>query len=110
MSRDQILALEKECEALRTGKQYEAAIDKAQEILKLDPQFVRAHLALAVLYEKVQKYQESCQHAEQACALEPSDSFNFAALSVTYQRAFEGTRDPAFIEKAEYAMARSRGM
>lgn len=110
MSREQILALEKECETFRAAKQFEQAIEKAEAILKLDPNFVRAHLALAVLFEKVQKYQESCRHAERACELEPTDSFNFAALSVTYQRAFEGTRDPVFIEKAEYAMARSRGM
>ena len=48
--------------------------------------------------------------AEKAVELEPGDPFNYSALSVTCQRAFEGTKDPIYIQKAEDAMARSRGM
>ena len=76
----------------------------------MDEQFVRGHLALAVLYHQTKNYPLACKHAERACELEPTDSFNFAALSVTYQRAFEGTRDQNYIQKAEMAMARSRGI
>jgi hypothetical protein len=76
----------------------------------LEPAFVRGHLALAVLYHHTGDHELAVQHAERACELEPGDSFNFAALSVTCQRAFEATRDPAWIHRAEMAMARSRGI
>ena len=70
------------------------------EILALDENFVRAHLALSVLYHKIEVHDKSVTHAEKAYQLEPDD-FNAAALSVTYQRAFEGTKDPVYIQKAE---------
>ncbi len=109
MSNSQVYALEREADALRGSGKYEEAIGKIQEALAVDPNFARCHMALAVLYHHTQQYELACQHAEKACELEPGDSFNLAALSVTYQRAFEGTRDPIYIQKAELAMARSRG-
>ena len=79
----------------------EEAIAKLIEALEKDESFVRAHLALSVLYHKLADYEKSVAHAERAVELEPNDAFNVAALSVTYQRAFEGTRDPIYIQKAE---------
>lgn len=96
----EILALEKEADQLKNDGKNEEAIAKLNEILKLDENFVRAHLALAVLYHKTEVHDQSVAHAEKAYQLEPDD-FNAAALSVTYQRAFEGTRDPIYIQKAE---------
>ena len=110
MSIEKILELENEAEALRNEGKYEEAIEKTVAILALDESFARAHLTLAVLYEKVQKYDEACSHAEKAVELEPGDPFNMAALSTTYQRAFEGTRDPIYIQKAEEALARGQNM
>jgi len=81
----EILAIEKDAEQLKNDEKFAEAIAKYQEALALDETFVRGHLALSVLFHK----------------LEPDDAFNAAALSVTYQRAFEGTRDPIYIEKAE---------
>jgi tetratricopeptide (TPR) repeat protein len=106
----QLLELEKEADQLRSEGKFEAAVAKIQEALKLDDNFVRGHLALSVLYHHLQDYEKSCYHGERAVEIEPDDSFNLSALSVTYQRAFEGTRDPQYIQKAEEAMARSRGM
>lgn len=104
----EIVALENEAEKLKQEGNFEGAIEKLMSALKIDEGFARAHLALAVLYEKVQNFERSVFHAERAVELEPDDHFNLAALSVTYQRAFEGTRDPQFIQKAEEAMARGR--
>lgn len=106
---EQILTLETEAEQLRSDGKYEDAIKKLQEAIGLDANFVRGHLGLSVLYHHINDYEKSCHHAETACELEPDDAFNYSALSVTYQRAFEGTRDQAYIQKAEEAMARSRG-
>jgi len=96
----EILAIEKEADQLKNDGKVEEAIAKHLEILKLDENFVRSHLALAVLYHKTEVHDKSVEHAETAYKLEPDD-FNAAALSVTYQRAFEGTRDENYIRKAE---------
>ena len=107
---EQLLEFEKEADALRNEGKYQEAAEKLQEALKLDDTFVRGHLALSVLYHHLQDYERSCMHGEKAVELEPNDVFNLSALSVTYQRAFEGTRDPIYIQKAEEAMAKSRGI
>ncbi len=107
---EQILTLEKEADELRNEGKYQEAADKLHEAIKQDETFVRGHLGLSVLYHHLQDYEKSCYHGEQAVEIEPNDTFNWSALSVTYQRAFEGTRDPMYIQKAEEAMAKSRGM
>ena len=104
-----LLALETEADQLKGDGKNEEAVAKLKEALELDESFVRAHLALSVLYHKLADYQKSVAHAERAVELEPDDAFNVAALSVTYQRAFEGTRDPIYIQKAEEALARGHG-
>ena len=95
------LALEKEAEQLKSEGKNEEAIAKYLEAIAKDEGFVRGHLALSVLYHKTEEHAKSVEHGEIAFKLEPDDPFNAAALSVTYQRAFEGTRDPIYIEKAE---------
>ena len=105
----QLLDLEKQADDLRNEGKYDEAIAKLKEALEIDDKFVRGHLGLSVLYHHAQDYERSCFHGERAVEIEPDDTFNLSALSVTYQRAFEGTRDPMYIQKAEEAMARSRG-
>ncbi len=96
----EILAMEKEADQLKNDGKNEESIARHIEILAIDENFVRSHLALAVLYHKTEVHDKSVAHAEKAYELE-KDDFNAAALSVTYQRAFEGTRDPIYIQKAE---------
>ncbi|MBL8890879.1 MAG: tetratricopeptide repeat protein [Planctomycetaceae bacterium] len=103
----EILALENAAEQLRSEKKYHEAVEKYAAILSKDPNFVRAHLALAVVYYNLQDFEKSVAHGEKAVELEPNDPFNHVAMSVTYQRAFEGTRDPAYIQRAETAKARA---
>jgi tetratricopeptide (TPR) repeat protein len=102
-----VLQLEREAEALKAEGKKQEAIDKLQELLQVDPHFVRAHLALAILYYQLKDAEKSVAHAEQAVQIEPDDQFNHVALSVTYQRAFELTRDPKYIQLAETARDRS---
>ena len=108
MNEDAILALEKEADQLKTDGKPQEAIEKLKQAVELDERFVRGHMALSVLYHQVEDHLKSCHHAERVVEIEPEDPFNWSALSVTYQRAFEGTRDPLFIQKAEEAMAKSR--
>ncbi|HMO15546.1 MAG TPA: scaffolding protein [Pirellulaceae bacterium] len=104
----ELLQLEKEASALKEAGDLHGSIAKLRELLAIDDSFVRAHLALSVLYYNVKDYENSVSHAERVCELEPNDSFNYSALSIAYQRAFELSRDPMYIQKAEMAMARSR--
>ena len=105
---EQILALETEADQLRGDGKFEEAVAKLTEALAIDENFARGHLGLSVLFHHLNDYAKSCYHGEKACEIEPNDKFNLSALSVTYQRAFEGTRDPMYIQKAEDAMAKSR--
>ena len=98
-----------EVEKLIDEEKFEEAIAGLTDIVKEDESFVLAHLALSRVYTKTGQHDLAIQHGEKACELEPNDSFNFTALSVTYQRAWAGTQDQQYIAKAEDAMARSRG-
>lgn len=104
-----ILELEKQADALREAGDYPQAIEKLNEILACDEQFVRAHLGLSVLYHLTGDYEKSVRHGERAVELEPDDSFNVAALSITYQRALDATGDLAYKEKAEEMLFRNHG-
>ena len=94
-------------EKLIDDEKFEQAISGLTQIVEVDPSFVLAHLALARVYTKTGQHDLAIQHAEKACELEPGDSFNFTALSVTYQRAWAGTQDQQYIAKAEEAMAKA---
>ena len=104
-----VLQLEREAEALKAEGKKQEAVEKLLELLQVDPKFVRAHLALAILYYQLKDAENSVKYAEQAVQIEPEDQFNHVALSVTYQRAFELTRDSKYIHLAETAKDRSHG-
>jgi len=97
-----------EVEKLIDDEKFEDAIAGLNEIVAEDDSFVLAHLALARVYTKTGQHAEAIQHGEKACELEPQESFNFTAMSVTYQRAWAGTQDQSYIQKAEDAMAKAQ--
>lgn len=99
-----------EADRLKAGGQFEAAIEKLNELLAIDDRYVLAHSALAVVYGKVNRHDKAIEHAVRASELEPDDSFSWTALSVTYQRAFAGTDEHKYIQMAEDAMAKSKKM
>jgi tetratricopeptide (TPR) repeat protein len=97
-----------EVEKLIDEENFSEAIERLKSIVAIDDTFVLAHLALARAYTKTGQHLEAIAHGEKACELEPTDSFNFTALSVTYQRAWAGTNEQQYITKAEDAMAMAR--
>lgn len=103
-------ALYDEAEKLKDDGKYQEAVAKYQEILGIDESFTLAHLALAVTYGKLGDHEKAVKHGERACQLEPNDPFSFTAMSVTYQRAFAGTRNPEYIRSAEHAMAKAHSL
>jgi tetratricopeptide (TPR) repeat protein len=99
--------LYREHEKLKAQGSLDEALAKLHEAIQQDPNFVDAHLALAVLYGKMNRHEDAVEHGERACTLAPNDAFNFTALSVTYQRAWQGTGNQVYITKAEDAKARA---
>lgn len=94
-------------EKLIDAEQFEDAAKGLEAILAQDDSFVLAHLALARVYTKTAQHDLAIKHGEKAVELEPEDAFNHTALSVTYQRAWAGTQDQQYIQKAEDSMARA---
>ena len=97
-------------EQLKRDGKFDEAIDQLEELLKQDEKHVLSHLALSVLLGKVNQHDRAVAHAEKAVELEPQDTFNWTALSTTYQKAFEATRDRQYIFRAEDAKARAQQM
>lgn len=97
-----------EVEKLIDEEKFEEAIDGLTAIVADDESFVLGHLALARVYTKTGQHDEAIRHGEKACELEPNDPFNFTAMSVTYQRAWAGTQEQQYIQKAEDAMAKAQ--
>jgi len=97
-------------EQLKREGKIDEAIATLEELLKQDDKHVLSHLALSVLYGKANKHDLAVTHAEKAVEIEPQDTFNWTALSTTYQKAFEATRDRQFIFRAEDAKQRAAQM
>jgi tetratricopeptide (TPR) repeat protein len=95
-------------EQLMDDGQLELAVEQLQRVLAADSGFTLAHLALARVLTKLGRHLEAIEHGLEACKLEPDDPFSFTALSVTYQRAWAGTKEQRYIQMAEDAMARAR--
>ena len=81
-----------EAEKLKDAGKLEEAVQKLQQLLEVDRSHVLSHLALAVIYGRLQQHEAAVKHGELACELEPNEPFNFTAMSVTYQRAWAGTQ------------------
>jgi Flp pilus assembly protein TadD len=88
---------------LRDAGDLAGAAIKLQEIEALYPQHVLTHSALAVILQKLGRWDEALAHAVKVTELEPNDPFSFTQLSVICQRCGR-------IPEAEDAMARARMM
>lgn len=88
---------------LRDSGDLAGAAAKLAEIEAIEPQHVLTHSALAVILQKLQRFDEAIAHAVKVTELEPNDPFSFTQLSVISQRCGK-------IQEAEDAMARARMM
>jgi Flp pilus assembly protein TadD len=103
-----VVKLYDDANQLKAEGKLEEAVAKLQEALAIDDSYALAHSALAVALQRLGRHEEAIQHAVRTSELEPNDAFSFAALSVTYQRAYAGTNEMGYIRLAEDAMERSR--
>ena len=96
-----------EADRLKDDGKLEEAIAKLTDLLNEDAEHVLSYLALAVLYGKVGQHEQAIENGVRACELDPDDPFNFTAMSVTYQRAWQGTQNQQYIQLAEDAMEKA---
>jgi len=94
-------------EKLKDAGELAQAADMVEQLLTDDPNYVLGHMMLGKIYIDLGRFDDAIKHNEKAVELEPNEALNYSALSVSYQRAWEGTRDPRYIQMAEDAMARS---
>ena len=99
-----------EAEQLKDQGKTDEAVAILEDILKQDSQHVLSHLTLARIFTQTGRHADAIIHGQKACEIEPTDAFNFTALSVTYQKAWAGTGDKQFIAMAEDAMAHARSL
>ncbi len=97
----------KEAEQLKDAGQIDQSIELFASLSVDHPEHVLTHLALAKLYTQTGQHEKAVEHGRKACDLEPEEWFNYTALSMTYQRAWAGTKNQEYIALAEEAMARS---
>jgi len=103
-------AMYNDAEKLKDEGKLDEAIVKLNDLLATDDSHVLSHLALAVIYGRVNQHEKAVEHGNRACELDPSDPFNFTAMSVTYQRAWQGTQKQEYIQLAEDAMAKAHAL
>ena len=106
----EIFELYNEAEQLKDQGKTDEAVRILEDILKQDEKHVLSHLTLARIFTQTGRHADAIIHGQKACDIEPTDAFNFTALSVTYQKAWAGTGDKQFITMAEDAMAHARSL
>lgn len=89
--------------ALKDKGDMPAAVEKLFEIESLAPTHSLTQSALAIMLQKLGRFDEAIAHAKKVVELNPNDPFSQSQLSVIYQRCGR-------IPEAEDALARSRTM
>jgi tetratricopeptide (TPR) repeat protein len=92
-----------EASKLKNAGKLPEAVAALEEILKVAPDHVLTHSALAVHLQKLGRNDEAVAHARRVTELEPNDHFSFTQLSVICQRCGR-------IQEAEDAMARAHAL
>jgi tetratricopeptide (TPR) repeat protein len=93
------IELFKEGRRLKDTGDYAAAVPLLQEAITLHDKPTLALVALAQCQTELGQHAEAIDAAQKAVALDPTDQFNYIALSRAYQRG-------GFIPEAEYAKAK----
>jgi tetratricopeptide (TPR) repeat protein len=83
---------------LKENGDREAAIERLEQAVGLEPRFAIAHGMLAKLYADIAEADKAIAHAKKVVEIEPDDTFSYTALSVIYQRCGR-------IPEAEHAKA-----
>lgn len=89
--------------ALKDKGNMPAAVEKLFEIEALAPTHSLTQSALAIMLQKLGRFDDAIAHAKKVVELNPNDPFSLSQLSVIYQRCGR-------IPEAEDALGKSRTM
>jgi len=59
----------------------DAAIEQLRQLLAQSPNYLLAHNALGVLYNRQGKIDQAIEHAKRVCEIDPDDAFGYTILS-----------------------------
>ncbi|QGJ68475.1 Tetratricopeptide repeat-containing protein [Planctomycetales bacterium 10988] len=90
-----------EADELKEEGKLEEAVAKIEEALKIDPDHVLCHYAMAKYQSNLGNHDKAIEYGKKTLELDSQNTFAYTALSVIY-------RDAGKIPEAEDMLARSR--
>lgn len=92
--------------ALREKGEVIQAVEKLEALCRDFPDYALPHAALSMIYSRLDKYEESLNHAELVCELEPEDPFSFVAMSALAIKSGNHEAAEEALQKAQLAQLR----
>lgn len=82
------------------------AVELLEALCKDFPEYALPHAALSMIYCRQDKFEDSLNHAEMVCELEPEDPFSFTALSALAIKSGNHEAAEEALHKAQLAQLR----
>jgi len=96
---DEAIALKEKGEVLQ-------AVELLEKLCADFPDYALPHAALSMIYCRLDQFQESLNHAELVCELEPEDPFSFVAMSALAIKSGDHAAAEEALQKAQLAQLR----
>ena len=82
------------------------AVELLEALCRDFPDYALPHAALSMIYCRLDKFEESLNHAELVCELEPEDPFSFTAMSALAIKSGNHAAAEEALHKAQLAQLR----
>ncbi len=82
------------------------AVEKLESLCADFPDYALPHAALSMIYSRLDKFEDSLNHAELVCELEPEDPFSFVAMSALAIKCGNHEIAEEALQKAQLAQMR----
>lgn len=82
------------------------AVAMLEKLCEDFPEYALPHATLSMIYCRLDKFQESLNHAEMVCELEPEDPFSFVAMSALAIKSGDHAAAEEALHKAQLAQLR----
>ena len=96
---DEAIALKEKGDVLQ-------AVEILEKLCVDFPDYALPHAALSMIYCRLDQFQQSLDHAEMVCELEPEDPFSFVAMSALAIKCGNHAAAEEALQKAQLAQLR----